>query len=331
MTLRLREVIGQDRTVDALRRAIAGNRVAHAYLFEGINGCGRRTTALALVASLFCRQLVAGEACGICPSCKKLVAGNHPDLHLLQPLPDKRDISIEQVRELQQMLALRPFEAPRKACLIEPAERMSTGAANSLLKTLEEPPGHGLLILLTNQADLLLPTVRSRCQHLRFAPLDTPDLTALLQQQGMDPAVAATVAPLAQGSLDEAYNLNGDEARAERQTVLEALHLARHQQAATLFDTSERLASGRDETLELFDIILSLLRDMLLLHTTPAVRLTNDFLAEKLRVEGERFPPANLIEALELALETRRAVQGNVNPKLALECFLLRYSRLRIA
>lgn len=330
--MRLREIVGQQRVVDALQRSRAGNRVAHAYLFEGVNGCGRRSTALALIASLFCQQPEGdGEACGVCPSCKKLAAGNHPDLHLLQPLPDKRDISIEQVRELQQMLALRPFEAKRKACLIEPAERMSAGAANALLKTLEEPPGHGLLILLSNQADLLLSTVRSRCQHLRFAPLEVADLTGLLERQGMEPAVAAAVAPLAGGSLDQARNLDGDEAKTVRQTLLEALQQVRHQQVATVFDTSERLAGGRDETLELFSLLLSLLRDMLLLRTAAGTRIANGFMAEKLRGEADRFIPGRLMEALELALETRRAIQGNVNPKLALDRYLLRYSRLRTA
>jgi DNA polymerase-3 subunit delta' len=285
---------------------------------------------LTLIAALFCLQPVAGEACGSCPSCKKLAAGNHPDLHLLQPLPDKRDISIEQVRELQQMLSLRPFEAKRKACLIEPAERMSIGAANSLLKTLEEPPGHGLLILLTNQADLLLPTVRSRCQHLRFAPLGIDNLKTLLIRQGMTPANAAALAPLAEGSLEVARNLEGDDANTSRQLLLDALRQVRHQQVATVFDTSERLAGGRNEALELFDQLLSLLRDMLLLRTAASDRIVNVSLQGRLHEEADRFLPARLMEALELAIETRRAIQGNVNPKLALDRYLLRYSRLRI-
>lgn len=327
--MRFRDVRGQDRVVDALQRSIATNRVAHAYLFEGVAGCGRRTTALALIASLFCQLPVAGEACGSCTSCKKLAAGNHPDLHLLQPLPDKRDISIEQIRELQQVLALRPYEAKRKACLIEPAERMSTGAANSLLKTLEEPPGHGLLILLTSQADLLLPTVRSRCQHLRFAPLGSDDLTALLIAQGTEPDIAAAIAPLAEGSLEQARNLDGDEVSASRQALLDALRQARHQQVATVFDTSERLVNGRDETLELFSHVISLVRDMLLLRLAATDRIANGFLEARLSEEAGRFLPGRLMEALELAIETRRAVQGNINPKLAFDRYLLQYSRLR--
>lgn len=327
--MRFSEIMGQHRVVDALQRSMVGNRVAHAYLFEGIAGCGRRTTALALISALFCQQPEQGDACGRCSSCKKLAAGNHPDLHLLQPLPDKRDISIEQVRELQQILSLRPFEAKRKACLIEPAEQMTLGAANSLLKTLEEPPGHAVIVLLATQTDRLLPTVRSRCQHLRFAPLTVPDLIALLERQGMEPSVAATVAPLAEGSLEQAREQDNEAAAAFRQTLLEALRQVRPQQIATVFDTSERLASSRDETLELFSLLISLLRDMILLRSAAADRITNRFLQDRLTEEADRFHPAGLMEALELALETRRAIQGNVNAKLALDRFLLRYSHLR--
>lgn len=329
--MRFNDIVGQDRTVDALRRSITANRVAHAYLFEGIAGCGRRTTARALIATLFCKQLADGEACGFCSSCRKLAAGTHPDLHLLQPLPDKRDISIEQVRELQQMLSLRPFEAARKACLIEPAERMTVAAANAFLKTLEEPPGHGLLILLTCQSDLVLPTVRSRCQHLRFAPLGPADLSLLLVRHGMDPAAAAAVAPLAEGSMELALELDSQESMTHRQALLDTLRQVRHQQIATIFETSERLATDRDEALELFHLLISLVRDMLLIRFAENDRITNRFLAERLRNEAERFAPSRLMELLELALETRRAVQGNVNPKLALDRFLLHYSHLRAA
>ncbi len=327
--MKLAAILGQERVVDALRRSIAANRVAHAYLFEGPNGCGRRTTALALVQALFCGAPVAGDACGTCPSCRKLAAGHHPDLHLLEPLPDKRDIAIEQVRELQQVLSLRPYEASRKACLIYPAERMTVGAANSLLKTLEEPPGHAVIILLAAQTDLLLPTVRSRCQHLRFSPLDDRTVAALLEAQGMDRELAAKLAPLAQGSLERARDIDGEEDARRRSALLATLRAATPGRIATIFDASEELSGNREETTTLFDLLLSLIRDLLLLRTSGANGVVNHPLLEQLTAEAARFTPASMMETLELALETRRAVQGNVNPKLALDRFLLRYGSLR--
>lgn len=320
---------GQDRVIDALQRSIAANRVAHAYLFEGPDGCGRRTTALALIQALFCKEPVNGDACGSCSSCRKLASGNHPDLHLLSPLLDKRDISIEQIRELQQQLSLRPFEAKRKACLIEPAERMNEKSANALLKTLEEPPGHAIIILLSTQADLLLSTIRSRCQHLRFSPLDDSSVIELLVQQGMTSSKALELAPLAEGSMERAVALEEESDAMRRQELLVLLSKVSSKHIATVFDAAESVASGREETLLTFNLLISLLRDLLLICSCGQGGIANRFLNSELTAEASRFTPAGCMEALEHALEIRRAVQGNANSKLALERFLLTYDRLR--
>ena len=139
-------VIGHDRQKDVLLRAVRHGRLAHAYLFAGPEGVGKRLMALALVRILFCAE---ERGCGECPPCRKVDHHNHPDLHLLEP--DGNSIKIEQIRNIQRDLNLRPHEAARKVCLIESAEAMTVGAANALLKTLEEPRGDTLLILLSSQ------------------------------------------------------------------------------------------------------------------------------------------------------------------------------------
>lgn len=327
--MQLANVKGQERVVDALTRSLKANRVAHAYLFEGPEGCGRRTTALALIQVLFCTQPINGDACGSCTSCRKLATGNHPDLQFLSPLPDKRDISIEQVRELQQVLSLRPYEATRKACLIEPADRMNEKSANALLKTLEEPPGHAIIILLTTQADLLLATIRSRCQHLRFSPLQDQVIEELMRQNGIEPTLAAELAPLAEGSMERALTLESEGDEAKRRELLACLAQANTRQISTIFDTAESLSSGREETLALCTLLISLVRDLLVLRTIGQAGIANRFLTAELAAEAARFSPENIMTALELVLTTRRAIQGNANPKLAMEHLLLGYDRLR--
>jgi len=327
--MKLAEIKGQNRVIETLKRSISANRVAHAYLFEGQDGCGRRTTALALIQALFCKEPFDGDACNNCSHCRKLASGNHPDLHLLAPLPDKRDISIEQVRELQQVLSLRPFEAHRKACLIEPAERMNEKSANALLKTLEEPPGHAIIILLTRHADLLLSTIRSRCQHIRFSPLGDDTVFDLLIQQGVNAAKAALLAPLAEGSMQRAALLEEESDGKRRQLLLKTLSQASSSQIATIFDNAESLSGGRDEALDTFNLLISLLRDLLFIRSAGQTGIANRFLLTELAAEAVRFSPEGAIKALELAIETRRAVQGNANSKLALERFLLGYDRLR--
>src|SRR5689334_15856643 len=174
-------IIGQERNIAVLRRTLASGKIAHAYLFSGIGGCGKKKSALALIEALFCGR---DEGCGSCPSCRKIAALSHPDLHLVEP--EGAFIKIDQVRALQKDLAYRPFEASRKACIIDGADRLNPAAGNALLKTLEEPPGSALIILLTSAVDNVLPTIRSRCQQLSFHGLPESAIAAALGDAGLD-------------------------------------------------------------------------------------------------------------------------------------------------
>ena len=315
------EILGHDRIIEVLRRSLRGGKTAHSYLFEGVAGCGRKKTALSLVQALFCTT-TTDDACGVCSSCRKIDGGNHPDIHQIAPLPDKRDISIEQLREMQHILSLRPYEAPRKVCIIDPAERMSVNAANSLLKTLEEPPGNALIILLTENAGMLLPTVRSRCQLIRFAPLSPEHLLLLLERSGMAPETAALVAPMSGGSLQRALELDNEALAARREAVLTRVAQLNIQQIATVFDAAEELSGNRDATLELLDMLLSFFRDVVHLGTGSGEIVNRSFRDAIEAIAAKRSFPRNL-ELLESIYETRRDVQRNANPKLALDHLFL--------
>ncbi len=327
--MKLAAIKGQNRVIDALKRSISVNRVAHAYLFEGPDGCGRRSAALALIQALFCKEPVGGDACNRCSSCCKLVSGNHPDLHQLQPLPDKRDITIEQVRELQQILSLRPFESSRKGCIIEPAERMNEKSANAMLKTLEEPPGDAIIILLANQSDRLLSTIRSRCQHLRFSTLGTDVVTGILLEKGFEQARAAKLASLSEGSMKRAISLDGESDLADREKLLSLLTNLSSVRIGSIFDQSESLASGREEALQSFKLIISLLRDMMIIRSSGCTDISNSFLYQELADEAARFTQSSILDLLELAIAVRNAVQGNANSKLAIEHFMIGYAGFR--
>src|SRR6185369_14230539 len=260
------EIVGHERIVEVFRRSVRSGKTPHSYIFEGIPGCGRRKTALALIQALFCRD-AADDACGVCASCRKIAGGNHGDIHLVEPLPDKRDISIEQLRELQRELSLRPYEAPRKACIMEPAERMSVNAANSLLKTLEEPPGNALIILLSENADMLLPTIRSRCQLIRFSALSTENVRLLLERSGVAAAAADLLAPLSEGSMQRAGELDNETLAVRREKLITHLATLDLGRISTVFDTAEELAGNRDETLASLDLLLSFARDTVYLKS----------------------------------------------------------------
>jgi DNA polymerase-3 subunit delta' len=316
------DITGHERIVEVFRRSVRSGKVSHSYLFEGIPGCGRRKTALALIQAIFCRE-VDDDACGVCSSCRKIAGNNHGDIHFVEPLPDKRDISIDQLREIQRELSLRPYEAPRKACILEPAERMSVNAANSLLKTLEEPPGNAIIILLTENADMLLPTIRSRCQLIRFSPLSPENIRLLLLKGGMAPDAADLLAPMSEGSMHRAGELDNDALAARRDllvTHLSALDIGR---ISSVFDTAEELAGNRDETIASLDLVLSFVRDTVYLHA-GCTDIVNTSIRPALEKFASRCTRAGALQLLGATIETRRAVQRNANNKLALDCLFMK-------
>lgn len=311
------EILGHERILEVLRRSLRTGKTAHSYLFEGISGCGRKKTALALIQALFC-SVLPDDACGECPSCRKVSGGNHADIHFIEPLPDKRDISIDQLRTMQRELSLRPYEAPRKACIIEPAERMSVNAANSLLKTLEEPPGNALIILLTENAGMLLPTIRSRCQLIRFSHLPPEHVQTLLERTGIAAGTASLLAPMANGSMQQALGLDNESLVARREVVLTLLDRLNINRIATLFDAAEELSGNRDETLEILDMMLSFFRDAVHIGAGNSNILNQNVKPAIETISGRRSFPRNL-ELLHKIYETRHAVQRNANSKLALD------------
>jgi DNA polymerase-3 subunit delta' len=311
------DILGHERIIEVLRRSLRSGKTSHSYIFEGPAGCGRRRTALALIQALYC-QTGSDEACGKCSSCRKVASGNHADIHFIEPLPDKRDISIDQLREMQRELALRPYEAPRKSCIMEPADRMSVNAANSLLKTLEEPPGNAIIILLTENTDMLLPTIRSRCQLIRFAPLSPEHVGRLLEQNGMESATAAMLAQMADGSMQRAQELDNESLTERQGLLLKHLNSMSLEHIATVFNASEELSGNREETLETLDMLLSLARD--LIHLTAGCRdIINTTIRPALESMASNLNLDRAIKLAEYIIETRRSVQRNANVKLALD------------
>ena len=176
----LEAIEGQPRAVSLLRRALESGRVAHAYAFVGPAGSGRTTTALAFAQALLCETPLraTGIACGQCRGCRLAAAGKHADLHVIVPTPPEsnpkggRAIRIGAVRELEREAALRPVMARHKVFVLDDADRMTGESPQAILKTLEEPPAHTVLMLILARTRAVPATVISRCQLVRFAPRD---------------------------------------------------------------------------------------------------------------------------------------------------------------
>jgi DNA polymerase III subunit delta' len=207
-----RDILGQDAAIDAIRRAYLADRLPHGLIFAGPVGVGKATAAAALGKLFLCENPKQDTPCGRCDSCRVFDAGNHPDYHVITKelirYHDRTgkskgiDLSINVLRpELIEPANRKPMMGRGKVFIVEQAELMSAQAQNSILKTLEEPAGRTLIVLITDQPASLLPTIRSRCQTFRFAALDPKVVLAELGKRGIDAATAADAARFAEGSL----------------------------------------------------------------------------------------------------------------------------------
>ena len=315
------QIIGHDRQKNILRRALASGRLAHAYLFAGPDGVGKRLMALALARVLFCAH---GTGCGECAACRKLDHRNHPDLHALEP--DGSSIKIEQVRALQRDLSLRPLEASRKVCLIEAAETMTVGAANALLKTLEEPRGDTVLLLLSSQPQRLLETIRSRCQLLLFSrqPLELVR-DNLCQQLGVADAEAHVLAALSEGSFKKAFGKDRQLYLEERRLLLKTLTALSAGSILQILEFAEQLAGDKATLPDILEIFQAFYRDVLFtLHGRDASELVNLDLSEKVRRVAGRENASTVLVKLDALGNARRQLDRNLNPQLVMEVLLLR-------
>jgi DNA polymerase-3 subunit delta' len=223
-----RAILDQDVPVRLLQSMLRGNRVPNGLLFWGPGGVGKRMTAMEMARALNCAEGL-DDACGVCLPCRKVASGNHPDVRIVAPLKKSRIIDKDTIEDINGFAALHAFESKWRVFVLLDADRMNLTAQNKFLKTLEEPPGRSVFILVTEYPRVLLPTIRSRCQQVRFVALRPETVADLLTRDRGLPADAATaIAALSQGQMSRALDLIDTEKR------------------AVVVDIVRRLASGTD-------------------------------------------------------------------------------------
>jgi len=316
-------IIGHERQKEILRQALKNRRIAHAYLFEGPDGVGKRLVALALARALLCQD---GTGCGDCPSCRKVDHNNHPDIHLLDA--DGSSIKIDQVRALQQELALRPLEGKYKICLIDGADQFIPAAANALLKTLEEPQPNTLIILLSSRPESLLVTIRSRCQRLPFQRLPKQRLAEILADRlDLGETDARILAALSDGSFKKALGRNQELYLERRHDLIRSLSSLSSGSIIPLFKLADELAVDKEQLPEILEIFKAFYRDLLLLkHGRPEPELVNLDMRETLHRLVEYETTEGLLQKLRALDAGRYYLQRNVNRQLAMEIMLIRMS-----
>jgi DNA polymerase-3 subunit delta' len=315
-------IVGQAAAVALLQRAIALDRLAHAYAFVGPSGVGRRLTAVALAQAVLCGR----RGCGTCPVCRRVAAGQHPDCQVITATPPRDNakgapmIRIEQVRDLERTAALAPLEGARKVFVLDDAERMTLPTAQALLKTLEEPPPRTHLVLIIANPRALPPTVLSRCQHVRFRPLDGAAAARFLEDRGVPADASALLARLAEGRPGLALGTDLQALRTRREA---ALALAA-EPPARLGVALDGVPTDRATVTTYLELYWSWYRDALCLAAGgSATLLVNADQETALRALAARLPVPALISALARVKAAWVALESNVNPRLALETALL--------
>ena len=322
------DIEGHEGPLQILKRALAHGTLAHAYLFSGESGIGKKMTALGLAAAVNCHAAAPDGGCGSCPSCRKIATGGHPDVHLMAA--EGNEIKIDQVREAQADLALRPFEGNKKVLIVDGAEALNAASANAFLKTLEEPPGDALIVLITAMPQSLLPTIRSRCQEIVFHLLPRHTLAAaLVRKRGLSEADAWFLAALAQGSLGRGIEMDVEAEKALRDEVLTLWSgLGRLNPGETLLQ-AEAYGKDRERLERLLEIGIEWLRDAVVYRETGEERLlVNGGRRDLLRQWCERRPLPGMFLDLELFTSSRKLLDRRVSAQLVAENLLLKLGRV---
>lgn len=318
------EIIGQTRIIRLLRRVMAQDLLPHAFLFTGMEGVGKKLTALTLAKVVNCEEGASGDCCDRCISCRKAASGNHPDIDVIER--EGPFIKIEQIRALKHRLRFKPLEGRYRVTVINNGQHLKVEAANALLKVLEEPPAHNLIILTALETTALLPTIVSRCLHLSFQPLSTVEISAhLCQTHSIAPERAALIARLAGGSLSRAMALLDEKQLGRRNWMLQTVAEIHESRISDLLAATN---SWKGDNLDLqrdLEWLKTWIRDLLVqrLEATGTVALLNSDLADKVTTLASHMRSHNLLQIFDLVCTVQGALGYNVNRRLSLETLLL--------
>ncbi|MBD3359562.1 MAG: DNA polymerase III subunit delta' [Candidatus Buchananbacteria bacterium] len=334
------QTIGHNKIVKILQKSIESNKLAHAYLFSGKEGLGKRFLAEKFINSILChdynlqnKQEVKSLPCNDCVFCNQLNKKIHPDVYFLKKEEDKKNISVEQVREMQKVLHMASFLNSYKIALIDSADDLSESAQNALLKILEEPKSKTILLLISSDYKGLLPTIVSRCQIIRFLPLANETIFKHLLELGASREQANLLAALSHGQIGGAINFykNQDFLNEYIENTKQFLALFNNN-ISNQFKILDNLLVGFKNNFEInnqlnkeLDYWQLVLRDILAMQYNLDNLVINLYFKDKLADLAKKYKSWQIIELLAKIKAVKQYLKYNINPRLAVENLVLNF------
>lgn len=315
----------QPTVLKMIAKSIQKGRVAHAYLFEGERGTGKKDVSLLFAKSLFCLNRKEYKPCSECINCRRIASGNHPDVHLIEP--DGQSIRKAQIEALQAEFTKTGVESNKKLYIIEHADRMTANAANSLLKFLEEPHSETVAILLTEQYHRMLNTIISRCQTISFKPLPPSVLADYLKEQQVLGHIASVVAHMT-NNREEALELSRNDWFAQARKIVlqlyEALNKSRFQ---ALLVVQEQWLPHFQEKQQIdlgLDLLLYIYRDLIYIQLGESEKVIFTDQLSYFNQQALTLSQKRLTENMTVILQAKARLNTNMNPQLLMEQLVLR-------
>ena len=319
------EIVGHEQIKEHMQAAIRDKKPFHAYLFQGEEGVGKEALARTFAAGLQCQSESTDKPCKECVSCRQMESGNQPDV--IWVTREKASLGVDEIREqLCNTMDIKPFSSPYKIYLVPEAEKMTEAAQNALLKTIEEPPEYGIVILMTSNISALLPTIQSRCLTMEFRPLSTAVVDSYVKEHCQVPDYQARAsAAFAQGHLGKAMRYAKSEDFIERKDHI--ISLLRHVEQ---MDLSEMLAvikdlgTRKDEVRDYIDLMVLWYRDVLLFKATKDInQLLFQDEASYISREASHRSYEKIEEILQAFEKAKVRLRANVNFDITMELMLL--------
>lgn len=321
-----KDIIGQESIKKHLQTAIKTGNLSHAYIINGEYGSGRQTIASALAKTIQCQSKTDDtDACGVCTSCKQAESHNHPDIKYITH--DKTSISVNDIREqLNNDISIKPYSSEYKIYIIPDANKMTEQAQNALLKTIEEPPVYAIIILLTENCDSLLPTIRSRCVTLTMNPIEKDKICTYLENKfQLEPEQAQIAANYCQGNIGKAIRFASSSDFIEmKNQVLKLLKNLDSMDIASIIDTIKEFSTHKNDINDYLDLMLLWYRDVLMFKVTKDANLllyNDEYSAISEQATKRDYENIeNIIAAIDKA---KVRLKANVNFDVTIELMIL--------